>query len=250
MLRLATQVQARTQQPTAMGGQSRHLLDRTHGPNLAGRGRRRQGTGAVIRYNSHKPAGNWLPDHGIDSYMPQRTIRSIVLGGLLAVAAPWQASDAQAAYQIVWVVIGEASSATDKGSAHAGRQLFMASDLVSRSLANIKIERVDVTPSVTELDVGERLCLSAMNIRALGPERELVGAAPLSISVRQDHKQRLGLRRSKRDICVKPNEPGEYPVRLTSMLPAQDGTMRGAQMFIRVSDPNAPAEATTASDAQ
>jgi len=49
---------------------------------------------------------------------------------------------------------------------------------------------------------------------------------------------------------VKPNEPGEYPVRLTSMLPAQDGTMRGAQMFIRVSDPNAPAEETTASDAQ
>lgn len=30
MLRLATQVQARTQQPTAMGGQSRHLLVRTH----------------------------------------------------------------------------------------------------------------------------------------------------------------------------------------------------------------------------
>lgn len=30
MLRLATQVQARTQQPTAMGGQSRQLLVRTH----------------------------------------------------------------------------------------------------------------------------------------------------------------------------------------------------------------------------
>jgi hypothetical protein len=57
MLRLATQVQARTQQPTAMGGQSRHLLVRTHGPNLAGPGRRRQGAGAGIRYNSQKPAG-------------------------------------------------------------------------------------------------------------------------------------------------------------------------------------------------
>jgi hypothetical protein len=182
--------------------------------------------------------------------MPQRTFRSIVLGALLAVAAPWQASDAQTGYQIVWVIIGEASSATDKGSAHAGRQLFMASDLMEKSLANVKIEQVDVLPSITELQVGDRLCLSAMNIRALGPERELVGGAPLSISVRQDHKQRLGLNRSKRDICVKPNEPGEYPVRLTSMLPAKDGTMRGAQMFIRVSDPDAPAEETTASDAQ
>jgi hypothetical protein len=128
----------------------------------------------------------------------------------------------------------------------------MASDLVSRSLANVKIEQVDVTPSITELNVGDRLCVSAMNIRALGPQRQLVGEAPLSISVRQDHKQRLGLKRSKRDICVKPNQPGEYPVRLTSMLPANDGTMRGAQIFIRVSDPNAPQTTVddTTADAQ
>jgi hypothetical protein len=175
----------------------------------------------------------------------------MALGALLVAATGWQASDAQTPYQIVWVVIGEASSATDNGSAHAGRQLFMASDLVAKSLANVKIELVDVSPAIIELDVDDRLCVSAMNIRALGPERELVDGAPLSISVRQDHKQRLGLKRSKRDICVKPNEPGEYPVRLTSMLPAQDGTMRGAQVFIRVSDPNDPsADPTTSADAQ
>jgi len=244
-------VQARTQQPTAIGGQSRRLLVRAHGPNLAGPGRRRQGAGAVIRYNSHKPGWNCPTAPRVGSYMPQRKLRSIVLGALLAASAPWQASEAQ--FQIVWVVIGEAASATDKGSAHAGRQLFMASDLLSRSLANIKIEQVDVSPAITELEVGARLCLSAMNIRALGPQRELVGEAPLSISVRQDHKQRLGLRRSKSDICVRPNEPGEYPMRLTSMLPARDGTMRGAQIFIRVSDPDAPNETekeTISSDAQ
>lgn len=182
--------------------------------------------------------------------MPQRNLRSIVLGAALAAAMVWQAAQAQGSFQIVWVVIGEASSATDKGSAHAGRQLFMASDLVSKSLANIRIEQVDVHPAITELEVGKRLCLSALDIRALGPGRELVGEAPLSISVRQDHKQRLGLKRSKRDICVKPSEPGEYPVRLTSMLPAKDGTMRGAQIFIRVSDPNAPPEQTSPTDAR
>jgi hypothetical protein len=182
--------------------------------------------------------------------MPQRIFRSIVLGALFAATA-WQAADAQTPYQIVWVVIGEASSATDNGSAHAGRQLFMATDLASRSLANIKIEQVEVSPSITRLTLGERLCLSAMNIRALGPDHTLVGSAPLSISVRQDHKQRLGMSRSKRDICVRPNEPGEYPVRLTSMLPAQDGTTRGAQMFIRVSDPDAPNnDETTSADVQ
>ena len=174
-----------------------------------------------------------------------------MLGAVFAAATTWQAAQAETAFQIVWVVIGEASSATDKGSAHAGRQLFMASDLVEKSLANIKVEQVDIAPAITQLEVGERLCMSAMNIRAIGPERELVGGAPLSISVRQDHKQRLGLNRSKRDICVKPNEPGEYPVRLTSMLPAKDGTMRGAQMFIRVSDPAAAtADEATAADTQ
>lgn len=170
-----------------------------------------------------------------------------VLAALVAAtAAPWQAAGAQSAFQIVWVVIGEASSPTDNGSAHAGRQLFMGSDLVSKSLANIKIEQVDVQPAMNEITVGERLCLTSMNIRALGPERAPVAGAPLSVSVRQDHKHRLGLRRSMRDICVRPNVPGEYPLRFTSMLPAQDGTVRGAQVFVRVSDPNATS--TTADD--
>lgn len=131
--------------------------------------------------------------------MPQRIIRSIALFAL-TLAAPWHGAGAQASYQIVWVVIGEAASATHNGSAHAGRQLFMASDLVSKSLANIKIERVDVTPEITEIKVGERLCVSEMNIRALGVGHEPVHGAPLKNSVRQENKQRMGMRRSKRDI--------------------------------------------------
>ena len=97
---------------------------------------------------------------------------------------------------------------------------------------------------INPLIVGQRLCLTTMNIRALGPKRELIEAAPLSIAVRQDHKQRLGLNRTQRDICVSPNAPGEYPLRLTSLLPARDGTMRGAQVFIRVSGPKTEVEST------
>ena len=169
-----------------------------------------------------------------------------ILSGVL-VASPRICAAQTPSYQIVWVVIGEASSAADNGSAHAGRQLFMASDLMSKSMANVKIERVDVTPVVKELSVGQRLCLTEMNIRTLGPDRESIAGAPLSISVRQDHKQRLVLNRTKRDICVRPNEAGEYPVRLTSMLPARDGTMRGAQVYIRVSGPK-DEDSTTAVD--
>lgn len=151
-------------------------------------------------------------------------------------------------FQIVWVVIGEASSAPDNGSAHAGRQLFMASDLVSKSLANVKVEQVDVTPAVSQMIVGQRLCLTSLGIRTLGPGRHLVAAAPLSVSVRQDHKLRLGLKRTKRDICVQPTASGEYPVRLTSMLPARDGTTRGAQIFLRVNDPVRDGVSTTVED--
>lgn len=161
--------------------------------------------------------------------------------GLLAIALAGALSPAvraQSPFQIVWVVIGEASSASDKDPAYAGRQLFMQSDLVSKSLANVKVEVVEVVPVVSTLAVGQQLCFAQMSIRTSGPGKAAVGGAPLSISVRQDHKQRLGLRRSRSNICLQPTEAGEYPVRLTSMLPALDGTTRGAQVFLRVSDPN------------
>lgn len=164
---------------------------------------------------------------------------------VLAWAAP-PAGGQESPFQIVWVVIGEASSASDKQPANAGRQLFMASDLFSANLANVKVEQVEVTPVINTLDVGERLCLTQMSIRTTGPGNEPVGGAPLSISVRQDHKQRLGLKRSKRNICLQPTEAGEYPVRLTSLLPARDGTMRGAQVYIRVGPGDKSTDATAA----
>jgi hypothetical protein len=184
--------------------------------------------------------------------MVQRTIRRVscwsagLLAALLANSAMSPASAEQAPFQIVWVIIGEASSVSHNAAAHAGRQLFMASELVSKSLANVKVEQVEVAPVVNELAIGERLCITQMNIRTTGPDKEPIGGAPLSISVRQDHKQRLGLSRSKRNICVQPNEAGEYPLRLTSMLPARDGTTRGAQVYLRVNDPNKTAEPATA----
>ena len=58
----------------------------------------------------------------------------------MALGAVADAQEENSPFQIVWVVIGEAASGADNGSAHAGRQLFMASDLMSRNLANIKVE--------------------------------------------------------------------------------------------------------------
>jgi hypothetical protein len=140
-------------------------------------------------------------------------------------------------FQIVWVVVGEAASADGNGTVRAGRQLFGASDLLSRNLNSVKVENVTTEPVAIQMTAGQQLCLSSLHIRAFGPDRKPIAGAPLSVAIRQDHKESLRLQRSRKDICVKPDGAGEYPVRLTSLLPAPDGTMRGAQVFLRVAAP-------------
>lgn len=144
-------------------------------------------------------------------------------------------SFAQDAFQIVWVVIGEAATPHGNGSTRAGKQLFTAADLLPFSMRNVKVARVEVQPVVVNVGMNERTCVSSLHVRAFDPAGKPIVDAPLSVTVRQDHRDRLQLIRSKRDICMQPTEPGEYPVRFTSLLPAPDGTTRGAQVFIRVS---------------
>ena len=145
-------------------------------------------------------------------------------------------------FQVVWVVIGEAATSDKSGTVKAGRHLFMANELADLALRNVKIARVDVQPQVIELRVGVRSCLSALGMQAYSPERKVVEAAPLSIAVRQDHREHLGLERTAKDVCVQPTQAGEYPIRFTSLLPSKDGTTRGAQIFVRVSDTQAKAQ--------
>lgn len=151
-------------------------------------------------------------------------------------------------FKIVWVVVGEAASSAGDQPAQAGRRLFSAGDIANLSLQEVKVVRVDVMPTVTAMRVGDRFCLSSLRIAASAPGGALVKRAPLSVSVRQDHREAMHLDRSNRDICVEPDAAGEYPVRFGSLLPAADGSMRGAQIFIRVSAADAvsapPAESS------
>jgi hypothetical protein len=137
-------------------------------------------------------------------------------------------------FQIVWINVGEVAAEGPGEQARAGRQLFMAPDLVEFSLNKVTIEKVDVQPTSIPLKIGQRFCLTSLRVQANSEHRGSVEDAPLSVSVRQDHRERLGLQREKRDICFRPNERGEYPVRFNSLLPARDGTTRGAQIFLRV----------------
>jgi hypothetical protein len=149
---------------------------------------------------------------------------------VVCATAPAQTPD----FRIVWVVIGEAATADKAGRVHAARHLFMANDLAGLSLRKVRVQSIDASPTATDVAVGQRFCLSALAITATGADRKAVMAAPLSISVRQDHREHLQLDRTAKDICIRPDAPGEYPIRFNSLLPATDGTTRGAQIFIRV----------------
>jgi hypothetical protein len=143
-------------------------------------------------------------------------------------------AQAQPDFQIVWVAVGEAATADKKGVVRAGRQLFDVSDLAALSLDNVRVIQVEALPVVTELRVGEAWCLTQLQMKALGANSDEVPSAPLSITVRQDHREHIGLTRTRKNICLKPTQAGEYPLRLTSLLPAPDGSTRGAQIFLRV----------------
>jgi hypothetical protein len=154
--------------------------------------------------------------------------------GLMALVST--AALPQVGFQIVWVVVGEASTSDGSDPPRAGRRLFDGGDLASLSLKNVRVMNVQVEPVVSELRVGDEWCLSALRMHAYGPDRAPIPGAPLSITVRQDHREHLGLRRSRKDICLRPVKAGEYSIRLTSLLPAADGSMRGAQVFLRVAE--------------
>jgi len=162
------------------------------------------------------------------SHAPQAALLAmgLMLGG--------SGARAQADFQIVWVVIGEAAGAVPNEPLRAGRHLFMASELAAFSLQHVQVAKVEAQPPVVELAVGEQFCVTSLNIAASTATGTPVKHAPLTISVRQDHKEALGLDRRKDDICVKGISAGEFAMRFTSMLPAKDGTTRGAQVFLRI----------------
>ena len=169
--------------------------------------------------------------------------RSFAILLFAAVTVPVQHALPQSAdFQIVWITIGEVAAPGERGTVRAGRQLFMAPDLVQFSLDKVTVAQVDVQPSVTELGVGDRFCFTSLDVRAVDEDGAAVKDATLSVSVRQDQRERLGMKRLKNDICVSPTTPGEYPLRFNSLIPARDGTTRGAQIFMRVrgENPNIP----------
>ncbi|HEU4483973.1 MAG TPA: hypothetical protein VFR96_00675 [Povalibacter sp.] len=171
-------------------------------------------------------------------FSPQLQRWAAVLSLLVLGTAQGQSMD----YQIVWVDVGDAASVSGADPARVGRHVFMASDVADMVMQQVAVSRVEVEPQVTAIRTGERFCLTSLNIVAFDSQGGMVKGAPLTISVRQDQRGDMGIQRGRKDICVRPAVAGEYPIRFTSVLPARDGTMRGAQIFVRATDAPAPGE--------
>ncbi len=141
-----------------------------------------------------------------------------VLAGCFAAGPPASAQTVD--FKVVWSTLGEVPSA-GKDAAPIQR--------------GAKVVRVDVQPAIVEVAAGTQVCISALQVHAFGPDGRALAGAPVTIAVREDHKQQLQLTRPKGDICMRPARQGEYPIRFTSKLPAPDDTLRGAQVFLRAS---------------
>jgi hypothetical protein len=169
----------------------------------------------------------------VDSDRGRWSIRTSIVAMLVCLIGANPTAGQTTDFQIVWINVGEMAAAVGE-PARAGRQLFMAPDLVDFSLKKVTIAKVNVEPAVVPLQVGERFCLTSLQVRATSEDRSEVKDAPITVHVRQDQRERLAIQRGKKDICFNPTSSGEYPVRLNSLLPARDGTTRGAQIFLRV----------------
>jgi hypothetical protein len=121
-------------------------------------------------------------------------------------------------FKVAWIDVGEVLSSAANGAAAIK--------------PGSKVARVDVQPTIIEVAVGEQVCASALRVRTFAADGQLLSGVRLAIAVRQDHKVSLQLTRSK-GFCMRPARSGEYPIRLTSKVPAADDTLRGAQVFLR-----------------
>jgi hypothetical protein len=123
-------------------------------------------------------------------------------------------------FKVLWSTVGEVVS--------AGKDAVPV-----RSGA--KVVRVDVEPAILPMTAGKQVCVSTLQVRAIGPDGRALAGAPLSIVIREDQKVQLQLTHPNGDLCMRPASSGEYPIRFTSKLPAPDDTKRGAQIYLRVS---------------
>lgn len=141
------------------------------------------------------------------------------------------AVSAQSNLNIVWREVAQAHS-NAAGASPTVQPLAAAS---APAPATVKVDRLVVSPAIVSGSVGKTVCISQLDIAAYTESGQRAQGVPVSVDMQQDHLRKLTFTPRARDLCFRPQQAGEYIIRLSSKVPAADGTLRGAQVFVRVS---------------
>jgi hypothetical protein len=159
----------------------------------------------------------------------------LMIAGTCALTAG-QASAQGTAFDIHWRTIAVAESTAPGAKAQLRRT---GARLDKADASGIAVDRVEVEPAVLSAQVGQTVCLGQFDYAAFFNDQRVPGLK-LMLDVRADHLPQLQMSAPAGDVCFKPSAPGEYPVRITSLTPARDSTLRGAQIYLRVSKAREP----------
>ncbi|MET0988402.1 MAG: hypothetical protein ABW034_23630 [Steroidobacteraceae bacterium] len=140
------------------------------------------------------------------------------------------AVSAQSNLKIVWREVGQTHS-NAAGASPTVQPLAAASAPIP---ATVKVDRLVVSPAIVSGTVGKPVCISQLDIAAYTESGQRMQGVPVSVDMQQDHLRKLTFTPKDKDLCFRPLQAGEYIIRLSSKVPAADGTVRGAQVFVRV----------------
>lgn len=146
----------------------------------------------------------------------------VSLVGVLAAAQP---------QDIVWRRVAQARS-NAAGASPTVQALMAAPGPVS---AHVKVDRIVIAPAVITGTIGKPVCISQLDIAAYTDSGQRAHAVPLMVDMQQEHLRKLTFSTRNNDLCLRPTQTGEFTIRFSSQVPAADGTLRGAQVFVRVS---------------
>lgn len=219
-MRLAAQVQARTQQQAAAKGQSRYVLGNTHASeSISPFNRSASACRNDLRGSRTNPS---FPGRKASIAM-RRVGYSLLLLATASVAG-------EPTFDVVWREVAQVRSNAPGASPKV--QPVVANS--PPAAGNVRVNRVIVAPAIIHAQVGRPVCISGLDIAAFTDTGQRARAVPLTIDMQQNHLRKLSLDRKADDLCFRPSQSGEYAIRFSSKLPAEDGTLRGAQVFVRV----------------
>ena len=153
------------------------------------------------------------------------------LAGLCLLALISEVAASQANFNVHWKPVAQVRS-NQPGMAPIVKPVVAKAP---KDQANVGVERVVVTPSVVQTEVGKTVCLTQLDVATFDRQGGRRSGVPLAVDMRRDQLEHATVSARTQDFCLRLDRAGEYAIRFSSQWAANDGTFRGAQVFIRAS---------------